>query len=240
MSWRDEDYLFENRYAPLTTVLYFLRASPERLASLGEQYFRTWARGRWRVGSDRVPGGLEALLQGLPPLRIAATHFLFVPTASAWTALFSNSREGTEQSLPSLLAGQLRCGYLRVVDAPGVDEVRRAPTSMPGRMFDYSANLGDPSSASRAVDLLVEDRWEFDERGTPLPGEDTNVYRARRPRDRFPHRHLRTLCSLVGTQPFDEQFYVTDLAGTLRLTQELPLFDGDGLSLPEVQAQMQR
>ena len=128
MSLHDEAYLFENRYAPLTTALYFLRASPERLASLGEQYIRIWARGRWRVGLDRVPGGLEVLLQGLSPLRIAATHFLIVPTTSAWTALFSNAREGTEQSLPSLLAEQLRCGYLRVVDAAGRDEVRRAPT----------------------------------------------------------------------------------------------------------------
>lgn len=240
MSLHDEDYLFSNRLAPLTSTMCFLRESPENTAELGQQFFANWARGRWHVGIDRALGDLKTLIRGLAPLRRAATRFLCVPTRSDWTALFSNDRNGTEQSIPSLLASRLRCDLLRIVDSPGADEVRYAPVSMPARMFGFSSALGQTDSESRVVELLMEDEWEFEERGTPLRGEDTSAYRVRRSRDRFPHSQLRNLCSLVGASPFDVDFYALGSGGAIRLSREMPLLAGDPVTLEEAQAERSR
>ena len=236
MNLHDEDYLFRNGYAPLTTSLYFLKSDFRSIADLSLSYFRAWAKGEWTVGSEPVMGGMEELVRGLEPLRSSATRFLVVPTKSPWTAMFSNCRDGMEQSLPSVLARRLQCGFLRVVDAPGHDEVRVAPTSMPARMFSFSADPSQPAGAYRVVELLMEDGWEFEERGSPLPGEDTSVYRARRLRDRFPHSQLRALCLLVGTRPFELDFYDPTSAGAIRLFENLPEVEGDAVSLVEAQA----
>lgn len=238
MNFHDEDYLFENGYAPLTTNLFFLKSDFRSIADLSLSYFRSWAKGEWPVGSDLVGGGLEELIRGLEPLRSSATRFLVVPTRSPWTAMFSNCRDGMEQSLPSVLARRLHCAFLRVVDAPGSDEVRRAPVAMPARMFNYVADMSREDAASRDIELLVEDGWEFEERGSPLPGEDTSVYRARRLRDRFPHSQLRALCLLVGTRPFELDFYDPTSAGAIRLFKNLPDVEGDAVSLVQAQTRM--
>lgn len=236
MTRHDVDYLFANRYSPITAVLYFLRARPESIAEVGLSYLRRWAEGGDHVGLDRVRGSLESLVQGLPPLRRAATKYLVAPTVSDWTAVLSNERDGTEQSFPSLLAEKLRTGYLRVLDAPGVDEVENAPSSAPARMFAYFDDMSRPMENFRVVNMLVEDGWEFEALGAPLPGELVDVYNARRIRDRFPHQQLRALCSLVGAQPFDVGFYGPPSEEALLLTRDLPLLRGDPVSLAQAQA----
>ena len=59
-----------------------------------------------------------------------------------------------------------------------------------------------PSQAAQ-----TDDRWDFFQIGQPLPEEDTQLYTARRKRDRLNEEYLLQLLTRLGASPWSESFY---------------------------------
>ena len=161
-----------------------------------------------------------------------------MPTKSDWTALFQGSLSGTDEALPDVMSDQLNCDRLMITYDPGKDEVEFGGSSMPGRVFSYSerpAPLGETTRV-RNIWAIVEDGWEFGQIGAPLPGESMNSYGAQRVRDRLPFEHVRALCRLVGTRPFDEDFYDVPRHAATIISLDIPPRSNDPeLSIDEAQ-----
>jgi hypothetical protein len=168
-----------------------------------------------------LPDALERLL----PLRIGARRFLFVPTASSWTAYFDNGWRGTDAFPPmSYLALELGCRGLRVV--------ARADAAL---VEVYGARDTEWLNVERAVGAMDDGgRWRFVDEGRPLAFEDTDRYRARRIRDRFSHDALAAFLAGLGIRAFDDDFYRAP-AILLQKRRQAPRDDRD-ISLEEARA----
>src|SRR5262245_16759642 len=104
--------LLEDRFAPITSTIGFLKAEP--LAVTGA--FLEWqseiqSRRRGRLAMLAVAGSLENALRSLLPLTsVEARLFLFLPTKSGWTAFFDNRHQGTDAvPIVSYLAKSMKC-----------------------------------------------------------------------------------------------------------------------------------
>jgi hypothetical protein len=208
--------LFGDRLAPITSACGFLEADVERCAA----EFAEWQQdineryGHY-VMRRPVSGNLEELLKTLLPLtNVKEVRYLFVPTASQWTAYFSNSHSGTDPSPVSAMAKRLGNRSVYVVAEPHT--YRRGEGRYIGRQGALILRVYGPDrrvdrrKRIRYIELINDaGKWEFHLGGPPLPFEQPERYKAIRKRDRFTFDMLAVYLQALGLSPFEENFYLT-------------------------------
>ncbi|AJM77979.1 hypothetical protein [Rathayibacter toxicus] len=199
--------VFDNQFAPVTSVIGFVNAPIERvtevykewvLSSPGREYVFSW-----------IEGGLWEAVWSLEPVVFGgSTKRLFVQTASSeWTAFFDNGAWGGDPTSGVSALGQ-RLGvqslYISSKPAPPSKSVgsRRLvifePDPTPGAKI---------TRLVRAIELIKDGRWTLHLSGDPLPFEDLEAYKNRRVAERFTPDMLNDYCVALGLRPFDDDFY---------------------------------
>ena len=113
--------LLNDCLAPITSEIGLIETDHHSAAREFLEWQRTIHEGRGLSLVNRSVSGTveEVLLTLLPLTSIEARRYLFVPTASPWTAYFDNGWRGTDAvSAMSYLAGRISCRGLRVVAIP--------------------------------------------------------------------------------------------------------------------------
>lgn len=209
----ENELLFADRLAPLTTSMGFLQVDAQSAAT----EFTRWQREIQSVLGISVErrglaGNLEELFRSVLPLRMAdTTRELFVPTSSKWTAYFDNGYRGTDPSAIRHLAERLSCLTVWLVARPHT--LRKSGARWEGRhgallMAIYGPEPTEHLNLKREIRLQNDaGRWEFYLSGPPFPFEDVERYRARRKTDRFTFNMLKRYLGELGIRPFDENFY---------------------------------
>lgn len=173
-----------------------------------------------------LSGYLESALLHLPPLTSGEIRrYLFVPTASPWTAYFDNGHRGPDPVPPvSYLAKVLETRWIRVVADIRPSASIGKPPRVRELIFEYhgpGARFGPDPTDKRILDLTTggRGRWTFRQIGHPLPFERVERYEAHRPSDSFDLDLMREYLLALGLQPFDETFYMPD--GTAQLVEKI-------------------
>jgi len=231
MDIESSSLLLSERLAPITTSMGFLGTD----LAFAAQEFETWHN---EIGAQRnvcasgrqVSGSLGEVLRALLPLRISdSNRYLFIPTASKWTAYFDNGSRGTDPSAIGYLARRLKCRTIWIVANPHTLQKTGVPRR--GRQGALLLELHGPEDTDwlnlvREIRLHNDaGRWEFTQHGTPLPFEDIAQYSAMRIRDRFPFDLFKHYLGEFGITPFDEGFYLPpgrEHAILVELTGSLP------------------
>jgi hypothetical protein len=218
--------LFDDRLAPITSTIGFLEAPP----AVAVQAFLDWERSihepLGRSFTQRaVTGGLEAALSALLPLTsVHRLRYLFLPTASPWTAFIDNGHQGTDAfSVMSFLAMRIGCRGLRVTAVP--DSIEGEQRDARGRYGALVLEVYGPAKTHflnylRSVSLVHDGaRWDFHQGGSPFPFEQVERYSARRKTDRFTFDMLESYLAKLGLSPFDERFYLPDSGDAAMLVE---------------------
>jgi hypothetical protein len=208
--------LFGDRLAPITSACGFLEADVERCA---DEFFEWKQDINAKYGYDvirrQISGNLEEMLKTLLPLtNVKEIRYLFVPTASQWTAYFSNGHRGTDPSPVSAMAKRLGNRTVYVVARPHT--YRRGEGRYIGRQGALILRVYGPDrrvkrrKRIRYIELINDaGKWEFHLGGPPLPFEQPERYNAIRKRDRFTFDMLAAYLHALGLSPFEEDFYLT-------------------------------
>ncbi|MGB9180917.1 MAG: hypothetical protein WCB68_16920 [Pyrinomonadaceae bacterium] len=207
--------LFDDRLAPLTSEIGFLKAD----CTVAAQAFVEWQRPIQQargvtLREQSVVGHLEDVLQRLLPLTsIERRRFLFIPTASQWVAYVDSGYRGTDaMSAVSYLAKRIGCSGLRLVAVP--DTIQDESTLARGRYGATILEIYGPEDTDflnyvRSLSVVNDGgKWTFDQGGTPLPFEDIERYRIRDIKRRFDFNILQDYLKELGLSPFDEEFYL--------------------------------
>jgi hypothetical protein len=195
--------LLEDRFAPITDSMGFVEAPIAHVAA-ALRAPQPDVSGEIRL--HRVEGPLARAVEALLPLTMPiVVRTLLVPTTSPWTALFNNSKLGTDAfAALSWLARHLSCRCVRITAVPDAGERYGAS------MFELlGPEQTDWLNVVRSIHAMNDGgRWRFGATGTPQPFEEPEHYTARRVRDRLPFEVLARYCRALGIQPFDEGFYL--------------------------------
>lgn len=216
--------LLDNRYAPITSEIGFLECPSSKAAGA----FQDWespllAERGMRLNRREVAGDLPARIEHLLPLTSGeARRYLFLPTASTWTAYLDNGSNGTDVfSAVSFLATRIGCRGLRAVSVPHT--IRKTPTGELGRYGATILEVYSPDSTGchflnirRSISAANDGgRWRFDANGETLPFERLEWYKARQIRDRFTPEMLDEYLQNFGIQLFSPDFYNVQEPGYL-------------------------
>lgn len=203
----DDVVLADNRYAPITSHVGFLRLGLTETA----ERFAQWRR--WLYGSAdslTLDGGLRENIHRLEPLTIGARprELLIGTRNSEWTAYLDCDATGTDPiSAIGFMSRECR------VDGLAVDAVPMAPRGGAGPWGGRQFEMFGPASTSKLGGVrwvsLTQDgsSLHFEVNGTPQPFEDLDAYTRRRKTDRFTGAMLESYCRALGLDPFDLDFY---------------------------------
>jgi len=204
--------LFDDELAPITSTIGFVEADCATVVDT----FLSWQKELDRSFRKRsVIGPLKTALKTLLPLTdVGRLRYLFVPTASQWTAYFDNGWRGPD---PDAVVGYLAPERLdrRGVTIDAVRHtLRRTPEGRRGRYGSVQFGLygpeGEPPGNAIRVVYAANDGgpWEFGTFGKLLPFENTERYMARRVKDRFTLEMLRDYLQELDIRAFEEEFYL--------------------------------
>jgi hypothetical protein len=209
-------------HAPLETVVNGLLSWH---GSIGTRYRRI-----------EITEGLEAAFKALLPLSHAKQRRLYVQTMSDWVACYQNRIEGSDPfPAMSFLAKELGVLAMRVCSTP-------PKATWPSNIWEVYAppSLGGilPLGYRRSIAAANDGgHWVFEESGEAFEFERTELYRARRKKDRFTRELLEEYLNHFGIRPFDDSFFVVDKAHeAVLLERTQPVFTLPEYTLEEVVA----
>ncbi|MFT3917550.1 MAG: hypothetical protein QM704_26725 [Anaeromyxobacteraceae bacterium] len=215
--------LLEGAFRPTTEGIGFIAAPHRAVADAFVAWQAPIQAGRTqpvRLRTAPIEGSLRSALQALAPLTsVEPRRFLFAPTTCEWTVYFEN-----RWPAPDAYAVPTRLGELL-----GVPVVRFVCAHQGPRTKFGAYVLERFGPGPRRTVSLVNDggRWGFDEIGSPLPFEDAERYRARRPTDRFDAALLVRYAGILGIRALEHDFYFP--AGTAGVLVEKLGPDAPGL-----------
>jgi hypothetical protein len=198
--------LLDERFAPITSSIGFLRASLAQTAAVFEEWRRQLYPAGVRV--ENVSGQLADLFPLLEPLTTRVRpRELLVEVAGGWTAYFDCRFHGTDpQGFAAVLSSRTGAPGVTVTAVPdrwaqngplgAVQFEWHDPASVPGDMRDRSISISNEGP-----------RWRFDVHGPVQPFEEVERYGARRLRDRFTTDMLERYCSALGFDVFNAAAY---------------------------------
>jgi hypothetical protein len=154
----------------------------------------------------------EAMLR-LEPLQTPQNRYLITETRSNWTAIFSNSRGGTDvTSAVSHLCKVLGCRGVEIGCSPSLT-IREANKTSIVSYAATSFTLNGPHETEwlneiRHVSAMKDGGpWKFFQRGEVQPFEQVEHYENKHIRDRFTPDMLESYCAALGIRLFDGTFY---------------------------------
>jgi hypothetical protein len=204
--------LFGLNIGPITSSAGFLSAPPEKAAGAFQHWQNSLLAGRnIELQHESIEGSIESMLQRLAPLTSPVpTKFLFIPTASCWTAFVSNSWRGTDASgSMSVLAKLLDCTALRVLC---VNHTLPTKVTKEAR-GQYGATIFEVYSVDGSVRRTIYaandgGKWKFGQSGEPFNFENQSAYKTTKVRDRFTQEMLKQNLAGLGLFPFEKNWYL--------------------------------
>jgi hypothetical protein len=195
-------------YAPTTRDLIFVRAQPPAVCEAVRMWSSSWSMPAGQgLQENRVSGNLREVLQSLLPLTAVGQLQLVVPTNSEWCAYFRNGLTGNNGlAAGELLSKYAGCEAVLIAASERLSAKAEAAGYMPS-VGGLGIHYWRSGTLERYVVLHYESRWEFYERGEPLPFENTEAYRSRRLPDRLTFEQVEAAAAWFGLRPFDESFY---------------------------------
>ena len=154
-----------------------------------------------------IDTSLADALAALPPLSRELRRTLFVATRAGWTAFFRSGIMGSDPTSPmSQLAPRLGVMAMSV----GITPPNAMWPAVRWAVFAPPALGGDELLYERRVVHVINDggRWTFFQKGEPYLFERTELYEARRKKDRFPPELLVEYLAALGLAPFGDAFYL--------------------------------
>jgi hypothetical protein len=178
---------FAGHYAPVTFGAGFLKLPFRELV---DDYSVWVKRNHPNATATPCEGSFRDALDQLAPLTAPASKELLIDVQGQFTAILSNSlMVGDAFPRTAYWSSRMKCEALAVTCVPdkydrvtlGAIDVDRA---MQVQLF--SGKEGVSGMPRRTVTASKDDdRWVFDNKGDPLPFEDTQKFTNRRVRDRF-------------------------------------------------------
>jgi hypothetical protein len=201
--------LFDDRFAPITSRIGFIRLPLEATArALAAWLEQIHGEG---ITSTAVNDGFPSCLRRLEPLTGGAVpRELLVRHGPDWTAYFNCFIQGTDAVGPvSYLTSSLHRDGLILTAIP--DE--RGRGGVRGRWGVVQFELLGPEDTTvlnfvRTVYAMNDGgHWEFGQAGTPQPFEELEAYSRRSIRERFTGPMLERYAQALGVDPFNEAAY---------------------------------
>lgn len=229
--------IFGLDWEPVTSSSGFIQAPIDKVT----RAFLNWneeifAGHEVQFQTQQVSGQIEEVLMNLSPLTSPLpTKYLFIPTASPWTAFVDNGWRGTDPvSAMSVLAEKLACAAMRVT---------YVEHTMPSKVTkdtlgEYGATILEVYAADgscRRTIYAANDggKWKFGQSGEPYPFENLTLYTAKKVRNRFKLETLIEYLAKLGLSPFDRSWFlpphnptatlVTKIGATMFDHKEYPL-----------------
>ncbi|MGI4831347.1 MAG: hypothetical protein ACRYFU_24680 [Janthinobacterium lividum] len=204
--------LLNNRLTPITDAFGFLQCDLQKAVDAYSAWQTPIQAARFvRLEQSVLKGSLEEDLLGLLPLTsVERRRFLFIPTASSWTAFFDNGHQSTDAFSPlSYLARTIGCQALRVFYIPDGTFVSKHPA----RLFElYGPDKTDWLNVIRSVGAISDKRWVFHATGAVQSFEQTDRYALKTVKDRFTPEMLDQYLRALGIRAFQEDFYLSTQA----------------------------
>ncbi|MBH5330221.1 hypothetical protein H9Q10_11160 [Eikenella sp. S3360] len=212
---RDPEF-FLHRYAPTTTTLAFLEVPYAELVDFIVQ----WERKRDIVNEYPTPtrkidigGTWEERLNSLLPLN--RSKVMVSETQSNWCVYVNNSPNGTDLNAdPPYLCEKLGVREIAVTLVRDIPQIKPGSTQFlyedgtrPEKVLSATGTGWRNQFPYRYIAAHHESRWEFEERGDPLPFEEFEQYQARRIKDRLTPEMVERYCSHFGIDLFNPDFY---------------------------------
>ena len=212
---RDPEF-FLHRYAPTTTTLAFLEVPYAELVDFIVQ----WERKRDVVNDRRVPvrkidigGTWEQRLNSLLPLN--RSKVMVSETQSNWCVYVNNSPNGTDlYADPPYLCEKLGVREIAVTLVRDIPKIKPGSTQFLYEDYTRAEKVLSATGTGwcdqfpyRYIAAHHESRWEFEERGDPLPFEEFEQYQARHIKDRLTPEMVERYCSHFGIDLFNPDFY---------------------------------
>ena len=202
--------LLNNERAPVTFGGGFIKVSFSEYCSA----FTSWWKGlQIDFESSSFPSDLKEAMLRLEPLQNPQNRYLITETQSNWTAIFSNSRGGSDvSSAVSYLCKVLGCHGVEIQCSPSLTKREGNKTSI----VSYAATsftLVGPHETEWLNEIRhVSARkdggpWKFFQHGEVQPFEQVGHYENKHIRDRFTPEMLESYCAAQGILAFDATFY---------------------------------
>ena len=194
--------------APLSGLAdFFISSSPGFIQGQFETVRDELVAWRAELGYEPVEhplsGSLDDRLLALNPLISGARPRELLVRHGSWVAYFDCFVASTDPAGPcEVLAKRLGTQALQVTTCP-VKADFKGMAMLPGLQF----HLWGPSGYVRALDLIQESRWVFDESGDPLDFEESENYTRGRVKDRLTVGMLERYCAALGIDLRNEQAY---------------------------------
>lgn len=204
--------LLNNERAPVTFGAGFIEASFSQCCNeFTSSMKRSGPRSEFETCFFEADLG-EAMLR-LEPLQNPQNRYLITETRSRWTAMFSNSRGGSDvTSAIYSVCRALGCHGVTIQCAPSLTKRQGNKTSI----VSYAATsftLEGPHETEwlnqiRHVSARKDGGpWKFSQRGEVQSFEQVEQYANKHVRDRFTPKMLESYCVALGIIAFDESFY---------------------------------
>jgi hypothetical protein len=202
--------LLNNERAPVTFGGGFIQA---RFPQCCEAYTSVWRQYKTEFETVSFEADLKEAMLRLEPLQMPQNRYLMTETQSNWTAIFSNSRLGSDvTSSIYCLCKALGCLGVTIQCSPSLTKRVEKKTSI----VSYAATsftLEGPHETEWLNEIRhVSARkdggpWKFFQRGEVQSFEQVYQYQNKHIRDRFTPEMLETYCAALGIFAFDETFY---------------------------------
>jgi hypothetical protein len=202
--------LLKNERAPVTFGAGFIQAP---FSECCDAHTSWWKQLAIEFETSPFEADLKDAMLRLEPLQNPQNRYLLTETKSNWTAIFSNSRGGSDvaSSVYSLckalgcLGVTIHCSpSLTKRDGKKVSIVHYPATSftIEGPRETHWLNI------IRHVSAMKDGGpWKFSEHGEIQPFEQVDRYKNKHIRDRFTPEMLEKYCAALGILAFDEAFY---------------------------------
>ena len=202
--------LINNERAPVTFGAGYIEAP---FSEYCNEITSWWGKLQIEFETLSFEAGLKEAMLRLEPLQNPQNRYLITETRSRWTAIFSNSRSGSDVTgAISHLCKVLGCRGVTIQCSPNLTKridnktsiVHYAATSFALDGPDETECLNEIRHVSARKD---GGPWKFFQRGEVQPFEQVEPYDNKHIRDRFTPEMLETYCAALGILAFDETFY---------------------------------
>jgi len=202
--------LLNNERAPVTFGGGFIEIS---FSEYCNAFTSWWKQLKIEFETSSFEADLKEALLRLEPLQTPQNRYLITETRSRWTAIFSNSRLGSDvTSAVSYLCKTLGCRGVTIQCSPSLTKRVGNKSSI----VSYAATsftLDGPQETEwlnqiRHVSARKDGGpWIFFQRGEVQPFEQVERYDNKHIRDRFTPEMLESYCVALGILAFDATFY---------------------------------
>ncbi len=198
--------MFDNKFAPLTDSVSFI----ELEIDLALKNLLDWINNRGndlysKIDCKEFTGNFCDLIKEIGTISYPEKTVLF-QTKSNWIGYVENLITGTEIWRITQIAQRIN----NEKESIGVQAWYGGGNKIANGWSGGSFSLFEGDNMKRHIMLSDQDKWEFDQSGTPLPFEEVEKYNEKLVRNRFTPEMLQRYLLHYGIDYFNDDFYMPE------------------------------